>query len=311
MHGLFHDDTLLARWLSGEITEAEQEELRRHPDFPAFRRIVEAADQLQLPDSGILTMWDRLEPNLKNKKTQSYGRRRERWMWFALAISAVFTLGVFAWTLWWPLSNAPAIVATSTGEQKTATLPDGSTVRLNAVSSVEVYIRNWSKERRVHLIGDAFFQVENSTQPFVVETGAGTVSVLGTTFTVRHRGSSLDVACYTGLVQAATSSGAKQALREGQKATARNGIWQPIGTLTDSWPAWMQGESRFANAPLYEVFAELQRQYDISIAATGTENRRFSGAFVHGDLPLALRMICEPLGLQYTVQNSKVMVSGK
>ena len=45
MHGLFHDDTLLARWLSGEITEAEQEELRRHPDFPAFRRIVEAAER--------------------------------------------------------------------------------------------------------------------------------------------------------------------------------------------------------------------------------------------------------------------------
>ncbi len=313
MHNLLYDDdTLLGRWLIGDITDAEQEALERHPDFPVFRQIVAAAGHLQLPDTEVEQMWNRLEPNLRQKKKIATGPHRERLIWWALGFTAAFTLAVLAWTLWWPLEGQiPTIVATATGEQKTATLPDGSTVRLNAVSSVEAYSSNWARERRVHLIGEAFFQVKKGAEPFVVETAAGTVTVLGTNFTVRYRGGAFEVACYTGLVQSTTTIGIKQALREGQKAAARNGIWQPIGTLTDSWPAWMQGESRFANAPLYEVVAELQRQYDISVESTGIQGCRFSGTFVHGDLPLAMRKICEPLGLQYSIQDKTVRISGQ
>ncbi|MCK6691071.1 MAG: FecR domain-containing protein, partial [Thermoanaerobaculia bacterium] len=168
-----------------------------------------------------------------------------------------------------------------------------------------------SDERRVKLIGEAFFTVQKGVAPFIVETAGGSVSVLGTSFTVRYRGGAFDVACYEGVVQAAVPGGAKQTLRATQKAAARNGVWQPLGSITDSWPGWMQGESRFNETPLYEVFAELQRQYNIKIEATGTEGRRFSGAFVYGDLPTALRMICGPLGLSYQVEGKVVRISGR
>lgn len=309
----FSDDTLLARWLSGELSEAERLELEQHPDFPVFRRIVETAERLQLPDAGAQAMWDRLSPGLTAKKrARGGGAPRQYWIKWAVAVAAAFTLAVFAWTLWWnPAPAAPHIVATATGEQKTATLPDGSTVRLNAVSSVEIYDKKWSDERRVKLIGEAFFTVQKGVAPFIVETAGGSVSVLGTSFTVRYRGGAFDVACYEGVVQAAVPGGAKQTLRATQKAAARNGVWQPLGSITDSWPGWMQGESRFNETPLYEVFAELQRQYNIKIEATGTEGRRFSGAFVYGDLPTALRMICGPLGLSYQVEGKVVRISGR
>lgn len=312
MENTFQDDTLLARWLSGELSDAERQDLERHPDFPVYRRIVEATDRLHLPDAGVQAMWDRLQPNLFVKKSQPRSRiSQTEWLWAAVATAAVITLAIFAWTLWIPDRATPSIIATATGEQKTATLPDGSTVRLNAISSVEIYAGNWMTERRVKLIGEAFFKVQKGAAPFVVETAAGSVSVLGTSFTVRYRGGSFDVACYEGLVQASSASGAKQALRAGQKASARNNRWQPLDSITDSWPGWMQGESRFTNVPLYEVLAELQRQYNIRIEANGTEGRRYTGAFIHGELKVALRMVCEPLDLTYTITGKEVKIMPK
>lgn len=309
----FSDDTLLARWLSGELTEAERQELEQHPDFPVFRRIVETADRLHLPDAGAQAMWDRLSPGLTSKtRVRGRGAPRQYWIKWAVAAAAAVTLAVFAWTLWWnPAPAAPHIIATATGEQKNATLPDGSTVRLNAVSSVEIYDKKWSEERRVKLIGEAFFTVQKGAAPFIVETAGGAVSVLGTSFTVRYRGGAFDVACYEGVVQAALPTGAKQTLRATQKASARKGVWQPLSSITDSWPGWMQGESRFNDVPLYEVFAELQRQYNIKIEASGTEGRRFTGAFIYSDLPVALRMVCEPMGLTYEVDGRLVRISGR
>lgn len=310
MDDSYHDDTLLARWLSGELGEAERQALEQHPDYPVYRRIVEAADRLQLPDAGVQGLWDRVSPNLALAKAGPAVRiTRQQWLGWSVGVAATLTLAILAWSIWYARPTAvPAIIATTTGEQKTATLPDGSTVRLNAVSSVEIYNRQWSSERRVRLIGEAFFNVQKSAAPFIVQTAAGNVSVLGTSFTVRYRGSSFDVACYDGFVQASIPNGATQALRASQSASARNGHWQPIGAVTDSWPGWMQGESRFSDAPLYEVLAELQRQYNIKITATGTEGRRFSGAFVHGDLPLALRMVCGPLGLGYQINGNTVVI---
>lgn len=75
----------------------------------------------------------------------------------------------------------------------------------------------------------------------------------------------------------------------------------------------MQGESRFADVPVYEVFAELERQYNITIQASDFAGRRFSGVFIHNDLPYALRMVCEPLGLGYSIENDgrNVVISQK
>lgn len=309
MEDIYQDDTLLARWLCGDLSEAEQEALERHPDFPTLRRIVELSDQLELPDPAVQAMWDRLSPQLLAPKPVVPERDTRRiWLSWAVAAAAVLVLFFFTWTLLQSTRTTPEMAATAIGEQKTVTLPDGSTVRLNAVSSLEVFTNNWARARKVHLIGEAFFKVEKGMAPFLVETSAGSVSVLGTSFTVMQRGGAFEVACYTGLVQASIPNGEQQALREGQKAVARNGQWQPIGALTDSWPSWMQGESRFANAPVYEVLAELQRQYHIKINAAGTGGRRFSGAFVHGDLPLALRMVCDPLDLKYEIQGNTVRI---
>lgn len=308
MENVYHDASLFTRWVKGEISDAERQSLERHPDFYLFRHLLESVKQQQLPDQDIQSLWTRFAASRQLRKRTS----GPQWLWWWVAGAAVATLALFTWVfLYTAASPASNIAATATGEQKTVQLPDGSTVRLNAVSSVEFVTKNWASERRVRLIGEAFFQVKKRPAPFIVETAGGSVFVLGTNFNVQYRCNAFRVACYTGLVQATTLTGNEQALRGGQKTVARDGQWQPLMAITDPWPAWMQGESRFGDAPVYEVLAELERQYNIAVQASGIEGRRFSGTFIHGDLPLALRMVCEPLGLQYEMDGRQVFIRRK
>ena len=308
MDNRFPDNTLFVRWVKGKITDAERQALEQHPDYPAYRRVLESARQQQLSEQELGQVWQRFRSSLLSKKSLF---SRHRAAWSVIAVAAILSFLLLVWSLVQPATRPPSVFATTTGEKDTVELPDGTTVSLNAVSCLEVYSKNWSAERRVRLTGEAFFQVPKGHAPFVVETAAGTVSVLGTSFNVRYRGGDFEVDCYAGWVQATTGSGAKQALRASQKSAARNGRWQPLGAITDSWPSWMQGETYLADVPVYALFAELERQYNISISASGTEGRRFSGTFSHDDLPRALRMVCEPLGLQYVIEGKEVLIRRK
>ena len=77
------------------------------------------------------------------------------------------------------------------GEQMSVSLPDGSTVQLNSGARIEfaramgLRFNPLSPTRSVALDGEAYFNVESSDRPFVVETFNAEVTVLGTAFNVR------------------------------------------------------------------------------------------------------------------------------
>lgn len=71
------------------------------------------------------------------------------------------------------------------GQRLKLTLPDGTGVQLNSGSVIE-YPSVFGKDvRRIRLSGEAMFDVtHNEEQPFVVETFASDIRVLGTRFNV-------------------------------------------------------------------------------------------------------------------------------
>jgi len=79
-----------------------------------------------------------------------------------------------------------AILAAARGARKSAKLPDGSQLWLNAGSRV-VLAAGFSRDNReLTLEGEAFFDVKHDEQhPFLIHTGALEVRVLGTTLNVR------------------------------------------------------------------------------------------------------------------------------
>ena len=73
---------------------------------------------------------------------------------------------------------------TASAEQKTLSLPDGSSLVLGALSKVTL---DWTRERRAVALaqGEAFFRVApDPGRPFVVVAGGGLIRALGTEFNV-------------------------------------------------------------------------------------------------------------------------------
>lgn len=71
--------------------------------------------------------------------------------------------------------------ATSAGERRSVSLPDGSTVHLNSQSALSLDYTE--TERGIELIeGEAEFEVSPDPRPFVVEAGPARIQALGTDF---------------------------------------------------------------------------------------------------------------------------------
>src|SRR5690606_14445799 len=102
------------------------------------------------------------------KKIQPQPTKVYRWSWLRMA-GIFLLLGLGVWLLYRP-SEGKVFRASAKDTARQVTLPDGSSVWLNAHSSLswnDVYGR---KERRVQLVGEAFFDVKKSADaPFFVE----------------------------------------------------------------------------------------------------------------------------------------------
>ncbi|RZK37353.1 MAG: hypothetical protein EOO90_25385, partial [Pedobacter sp.] len=76
-------------------------------------------------------------------------------------------------------------IRTPSGGEYQITLPDGTKVWLNAISSLKFPNKFTSKNREVELEGEAYFEVaKDASKPFSVSTKHTKVSVLGTHFNV-------------------------------------------------------------------------------------------------------------------------------
>ena len=176
-------------WLEGDS--------RRRADFVLARLTWSVAQRLE-------------ESAIAQKELQALSAPaaapRKKWTWpwaaegrfvpfFARRLAPAFGVLVFLLVgAGWILNSGSSIgggsvlrdgdkVATAIGEIARYTLPDGSTVTVNARSSVRVDF-TW-RERKVYLeSGQAFFEVQRANKPFVVAAGSREVVVTGTKFDV-------------------------------------------------------------------------------------------------------------------------------
>ncbi len=111
-------------------------------------------------------------------------------------------------------------VVESGQESKCVNLPDGSIVLLNSESCVE-YSKDFT-HRTVILKGEAFFDVQSSEVPFVVNTELGDIKVLGTAFNVKSDAEQLQVEVDEGTVEIASGK-CTDKIRKGERAVMKKG----------------------------------------------------------------------------------------
>lgn len=243
-----------------------------------------------------------LQEEQPDAPTISIGRRFARYGMAAAALVSIILVSVFLLYL----TGSKQIVAPR-GMVASAMLPDGSEVKLNADSKITYSKLGWDKHRIVSLQGEALFHVTKGDK-FEVHTTLGFVRVLGTKFNVSYRDGKLQVDCLEGRVEVVLKNGRDEVLTGGEilKADNQSVVRAPLDSTTDV--TWVRGEFYYNAAPLEDVFAELERQFNVQIHSTNISGRTYTGFFRKGNLTEALDMVCVPMGLKYTVQGNIVTI---
>ena len=273
-----------------------------------------AFEAAPLPD--VEAEWHRLEARLHRgaapgrRPRPPRSRRPARTLPGVLAVLVVaLLLGIgLAWWMNPPESSPPfQTVTTDLAETRTLTLPDSSTVVLNAQSTLR-YPARWTPgtPRRVELDGEAFFSVRRrgDAAPFTVQTADGIVEVLGTTFTVRRRSQRTLVCLNSGrvAVHARATDGTPTAsttlrpghLAEFQRAAAR------IATRTVNpavYSSWTEGTLVFDDTPVAEVFERITATYGLPVVLQDSTvlDKTLTGSIENHDLDVLLRALAQTL----------------
>jgi transmembrane sensor len=341
-HNPFTDDTFLARWLAGELTPDELETLQQREDYAALAEIIEELKGLEAPEFPSDLVWQKLQEKFAGGKNSAQGSERDAdrpsprvtkegsprnpepetrnqkpllrrltpWK-YVTAIAAAVALILAA--LWWLQGGEYPVaetVVTQAGEQEKVELPDGSTVTLNALSSLGYSSEKWPSNRYVVLEGEGYFKAKKGRH-FTVQTKQGQVQIVGTIFNVYARDAELEVKCTQGTVQVINPEATERVLlKKGEQVSVLNGRMQKRRGLA-FYPAWYKGESTFREAPLQKVLDEMGRQYGLVVLADSMGERSFSGKFVHKNLSKALKMVCGPMQLEYTLTGDTLRVALK
>ncbi|MEL7006699.1 MAG: FecR domain-containing protein, partial [Bacteroidota bacterium] len=201
-----NDDTFLARWLNGELSEEEKRAFEASEEGQEFVDMMKASALIEPTPYQTDTEFSKLSDRIDSSPRQKVVLWKQKGFQMAVAASLVLLMA----TIYLFTTGSPTI-ETGFSEQEIVTLSDGSEVKMNAASVLSYNTKDWDKKRTLNLSGEAFFKVQKGAT-FVVETANGDVQVLGTSFNVKSRGNVLNVACYTGKVEVRSTNVTKQLL---------------------------------------------------------------------------------------------------
>lgn len=190
-------------------------------------------------------------------------------------------------------------ISTEYDSIKDFNLEDGTLVSLNSSSSLRFPTQFSSENRTVKFQGEAFFQVaEDASRPFKIESQTIDVQVLGTSFNVRDAENDeiVEVFVKTGKVAVTVrTKNERYTLTPGQVLTFNKSTGD-IDLKKESAEnplAWKTRVLKFKEAPLKEIFSQIERLFDVSISAENDDllNCTFTTTVRATDLKGALQAL--------------------
>lgn len=149
-------------------------------------------------------------------------------------------------------------------------LNDGSTVWLNAASTLRFPFRFNASKREVYLTGEAYFEVAKNTEvPFIVHTSYADIQVHGTSFNVNaYENEVFSASLVEGSVSALRAN-KKIPLVPGQEVFAKaDGLG--VRSFDPELLSWRSGTYYFHRKPLAEIAQVLVRWYDVELDWKGS-----------------------------------------
>ncbi|QEI07511.1 DUF4880 domain-containing protein [Pigmentiphaga aceris] len=229
------------------------------------------------------------------------GRERRKLLVYLFAIGGSAAL---AWSVDAPtrLRTRLADHRTDTGETRELTLADGTLLTLASQTSVNVDVSGPIRSIRL-FAGEVMVRtgIDPQRRPLVLTTRFGSVTPIGTRFSVRDTEiEAVRVQLFEGVVELrATPDAAPVLLQAGQQARLTATGPQDINALRAGSDAWTQGTLVAERMPLGECIAELARyRPGIVRCAPSVAPRLISGAFPLQRSDQAFEMIARVLQVQ-------------
>ena len=292
------NSVLLAKWLSGELSEEQLSKMDAE-ELARLEKIKNTVDTWTLPD---VQPYATVKEQIQNpaKVVKFYPQRKL----LALAASIALLIGLFLF-----LKPDPKESFITTNQSKEFTLPDGSLVAVNKHSVIRFSKKEWQEgKRKLELEGEAYFKVKEGNT-FSVQGSRATVQVLGTAFNVISTPSCQNVACYEGTVSVNTPLISKVITKGQAVAVDEKGDVEIYDTSILSEQRWKNEYIHFSNSSLLEVIAVLETTYGITIELKEeNSNRKFTGKVTQSNLKEALASVFLPLAISYELKGEKVIL---
>ncbi|MGN6298132.1 MAG: FecR family protein [Ginsengibacter sp.] len=204
-------------------------------------------------------------------------------------------------------------ISTPRGGQYQLMLADGSKVWLNAASSLRFPASFVGKERKVELLGEAYFEVaKNAAMPFKVKVHGMEVEVLGTHFNINSYDNESIVR--TTLLEGSikiNKDDKSSLLKPGQQAQMNEaGEIKIINNVdVEEAIAWKEGKFQFDKADIHAIMRQLARWYDVEVEYKGNVSSHFGGTISRDvNLSQVLNMLHLTGEVNFKIEGKKVVV---
>ena len=199
------------------------------------------------------------------------------------------------------------------------TLPDGTNVWLNAECSMMFPVSFSSKERKVYITGEVYFEVTKTVdkRPFIVELAdKAKIEVLGTHFNVNAYDNEAGVR--TTLIEGSVKvqslvTSDSFVITPGQQATISKNGQLSVGVVDiEEAIAWKNGRFIFEKADIYTIMRQLERWYNVRVEFEGAINTHFGGAISRKvNISKIFEMLEMTNEVKFKLNDSTVTVLGK
>ena len=323
---------LTIRFLEGKTTAEEESRLfsevsASEETATEFKRLEEEWRTTHTPSRKTLGELDAFR-RLAKKASRPVRKpflRRTGWMAGVLA-AACIAIGLLVFRPFAGKEQAePAkaqtfMVEAPLGTHSKISLPDGTSVWLNAGSKISYDADFNTSNRNVSLVGEACFDVvHNKDLPLVVSASGCSFKVLGTKFNISayEDDSCVRVALIEGSLQVNSPVG-EDVMSKGEVVSVSSDSGS-IRKYTDDvaqYVSWTEGNIRYSSIPVPELMRRLSREFnvDIVLQVESVSSRNMRVAFSREDsIDDIMKAVCEILRTSavkvgrsyYIVENNK------
>ncbi len=275
-----------------------------HEESDGFVDFLFQNSEIDIPEIDEERAWEALNQKIYQPK------KSISWMKVAATVAILAVLSVTVY-LYNPSPSTVSIA--STDQIVNVTFPDGSTGILNKNSSFS-YPEKFGKERNVSFTGEAYFDIQKSAKPFIIDVNGVDVKVLGTAFNLVTTKNQVKLYVDRGLV-AFEKDGEQTQVPAGKEAifNRANASVNIKNTPDENIMSWRSGIFNFDDTPLKKALPELADYYEVEFElSNGQLNEcKITATFNKKTLKEVLETISTALNVKAVIKNDKVKISGQ